>query len=107
MYMGVDGYRKTLNALIEQKNFLLHRLEDEKLIKIISNPPTNMCTIQFSRCSEKRLPSELEEKYSIHAFMLRVNGTEQYCYKIYIMPHMEDDIVNEFVEDILRIGEEK
>lgn len=107
MYMGGDGYRKTLNALIELKNFLLHRLEDKELIKIISNPPTNMCTIQFSKCSEKRLPLELEEKYSIHAFMLRVDGTEQYCYKIYIMPHLEDDIVNEFVEDMLRIGEEK
>lgn len=105
MYMGVDGYRKTLEALVEHKNNILQRLEGENLIRIISNPPTNMCTIQFTKCSEKRLPLELEEKYSIHAFLLRVDGIEQYCYKIYVMPHLGDAIINEFVEDIRRIGE--
>lgn len=105
MYMGVDGYRKTLEALIEHKNNILQQLEDENLIRIISNPPINMCTIQFSKCSEKRLPLELEDKYSIHAFLLRVDGIEQYCYKIYIMPHLEEDTINEFIEDIRRTNE--
>lgn len=105
MSMGVDGLRKTLTDLIEHKNNILQQLECENLIRIISNPPSNMCTIQFIQCSEKRLPPELEEKYATYAFLLRVDGVEQYCYKIYIMPHLEDDIINEFIEDIKRMNE--
>ena len=104
MSMGVEGFRKTLNSLIEHKNEIVRRLENEKLIRVISNPPTNMCTIQFLKCAEKLLPPEVEAKYAIHAFLLRVDGSRQYCYKIYIMPHLEDDIINEFVEDIIKIG---
>ena len=105
MSMGVDGLRKTLTDLIEHKNNILQQLECENLIRIISNPPSNMCTIQFIQCSEKRLPPELEEKYATYAFLLRVDGVQQYCYKIYIMPHLEDDIINEFIEDIKRMNE--
>lgn len=104
MSMGVEGFRKTLKSLIERKKEIVRRLESAKQIRVISNPPTNMCTIQFLKCADKLLPSEVEAKYAIHAFSLRVNGSVQNCYKIYIMPHLEDDTINEFVEDIMKIG---
>ena len=36
---------------------------------------------------------------------MKVDNIEQYCYKIYVMPHLEDNVINEFIEDIKRIGE--
>lgn len=105
MNMGVDGYKSTLTKLIENKNYILQQLVEKKLIEVISNPPTNMCTIQFNKCHEKRLPAYLEEKYATHAFIMKVDNIEQYCYKIYVMPHLEDNVINEFIEDIKRIGE--
>lgn len=105
MNMGVNGYKSTLATLIENKNYILQQLVKEKLVKVISNPPTNMCTIQFNKCHEKRLPAYLEEKYATHAFILKVDNIEQCCYRIYIMPHLDHNVINEFIEDIKRIGE--
>lgn len=98
MYLGMIGYQSILASLIEKKMYLLQELEKET--EIVSNPPSNMCTLRFIHFENCELPIQVQEKYAIHSFGLNVNHKQVNCYKIYIMPHITYDVINQFIGDI-------
>lgn len=100
MNLGMEGYQDILADLIEKKTYLLEQLEKETEIEIVSNPPSNMCTLRFLRFEDYELPIQVQEKYAIHSFWLDWNQKRVNCYKIYIMSHMTYDVINQFVEDV-------
>lgn len=99
-YLGVEGYKKILEDLIEAKEYLLSRLLQDNAIEIITNPPVNMCCVHFTKLQNHRLSVALENKYATRPFELFRNGNVWTCYKLYIMPHVTKQTLDALIADV-------
>ncbi len=104
-HLGKTGFQNRLKALVKMKQYMIERLLEDDSIMVISNPPTNMVCVHFNFMKEELLPKWIEHKYILDAFKLTYKGSDTLCYKMYIMPHVTEESIDEFVTDVRRVKE--
>lgn len=102
-YLGIKGFRDKINYLMKLKEDLIALLEDNKNINIISKSEINMVCFSFCGLKYGRLPKYIEKKYTLDQFTLKCNNKVTYCYKIYIMPHVTQEVLKELAYDLSSI----
>lgn len=102
-HLGREGFVIQLLSLVKLKEYLVCKLKEEKLARIISDPGTNMVCIHFLNRKKGYLPEQIEKKYVLDGFCLKYKGENILCYKIYIMPHITKEIIDYFVNNIKEV----
>jgi len=104
--LGKKGFSEMFKSCLEKKQYFLKKLKNIPIkIEILDFSPINMFSLYFPTLKNAHLPKRIERKYRIIAGPLKFDSNN-HCkeiYKIYIMPHLKRNAIDEFINDISRL----
>jgi tyrosine decarboxylase/aspartate 1-decarboxylase len=87
---GSEGWQNKMKGLVDKTTLICKKLDDLK-IEYFRNPDLNIVTIKSNYISIK-----LAQKYNL----VPDNHVNPSWFKIVVMPHVKDEIINNFLEEL-------
>ena len=96
-HLGKKGYRELVARCMKLTEYLVKRVEELPDWSVVAKPVMNLVGVRHKRISIERIMEELTKKgwaVSRHRDFLR----------IVVMPHLNTNIIDDFIQDLVEVG---